>query len=151
MTFAQSGPRSSGIAACLGAGWAWRVQRPTSSFLTMLSSWARSEWLFSKHSKPSAHKSLTLCSSSLPSPAANEGISLRPVNALRAVEPGTVSVSMSGDEVAIALARALTLDTTGYQASEAEVEAGTPKGLGRDSVDSPSLSSLQSPFHSSFC
>lgn len=49
------------------------------------------------------------------SPQASEGMTLRPVNSLRALEPGTVSLSMTGDEVAISLAKALTLDTTGYQ------------------------------------
>jgi hypothetical protein len=42
-------------------------------------------------------------------------MTLRPVNALRSMQTGTVSLSMTGDEVVIALARALTLDTTGYQ------------------------------------
>ncbi|GAX74083.1 hypothetical protein CEUSTIGMA_g1533.t1 [Chlamydomonas eustigma] len=49
------------------------------------------------------------------SSALEEGMTLRPVNALRSMQAGTVSLSMKGDEVAIALARSLTLDTTGYQ------------------------------------
>lgn len=47
--------------------------------------------------------------------SAGDGIRLRPSNELRALDPGTVSISMSGDEVAISLARALCLDTDGYQ------------------------------------
>ena len=43
-------------------------------------------------------------------------MTLRPVNTLRAMQAGTVSLSMTGDEVVIALARALNLDTDGYQA-----------------------------------
>ncbi|KAG1653704.1 hypothetical protein FOA52_007932 [Chlamydomonas sp. UWO 241] len=48
-------------------------------------------------------------------PAASEGMTLKPVNVLRAMAPGCVAVSFSGDEVAISLARALALDTSGYQ------------------------------------
>ena len=51
---------------------------------------------------------------SICSPVAGEGFRLRPVNDLRALEPGTVSISMSGDEVAISLARALALDTNDF-------------------------------------
>lgn len=43
-------------------------------------------------------------------------MTLRPVNALRSMQAGTVSLSMNGVEVVIALARALNLDTDGYQA-----------------------------------
>jgi hypothetical protein len=42
-------------------------------------------------------------------------MTLKPVNSLRAMQAGTISVSMTGDEVAISLARALNLDVDGYQ------------------------------------
>lgn len=42
-------------------------------------------------------------------------MALKPINTLRSVDPGSVSVSLSGDEVAISLSRALALDTSGYQ------------------------------------
>ncbi len=34
------------------------------------------------------------------------------------MQAGTVSISLKGDEVVIALAKAITLDTTGYQVGE---------------------------------
>ena len=48
---------------------------------------------------------------------AGEGMTIKGVNSLRAMQAGTISVSMTGDEVVISLARALNLDVDGYQAS----------------------------------
>ena len=56
-------------------------------------------------------------------------MTLRPVNSLRSMQAGTVSLSMSGDEVVIALARALNLDTDGYQVREAGWEIKHPAYL----------------------
>lgn len=44
------------------------------------------------------------------SPRAGEGMRLQPQPKLRSVEPGAVSISLDGAEIAIALARALDLD-----------------------------------------
>eukprot|EP00955_Chlamydomonas_euryale_P044060 352800-Chlamydomonas_euryale.AAC.6 len=49
------------------------------------------------------------------SAAASEGTKFKPVSKLRSTMPGCVAVSLNGDEVAISLAPALALDTSGYQ------------------------------------